>query len=78
MEEELFNIKSRFGKYPSYKVTKSGKVYSYRQGNVLKPLSMILDSSGYPIVKLYDNTNKVRTIAVHRLIADTFIPNPDN
>ena len=78
MEEELFNIKSRFGEYPSYKVTKSGKVYSYRQGNVLKPLSMILDSSGYPIVKLYDNTNKVRTIAVHRLIADTFIPNPDN
>ena len=25
MEEELFNIKSRFGEYPSYKVTKSGK-----------------------------------------------------
>lgn len=78
MEEELFNIKSRFGEYPSYKVTKSGKVYSYRQGNVLKPLSMILDSSGYPIVKLYDDTNKKRTIAVHRIIADTFIPNPNN
>lgn len=78
MEEELFNIKSRFGEYPSYRVTKSGKVYSYRQGNMLKPLSIVLDSSGYPIVKLYDNTNKVRTIAVHRLIADTFIPNPDN
>lgn len=44
----------------------------------MKPLSVVLDSSGYPIVKLYDNTNKVRTIAVHRLIADTFIPNPDN
>lgn len=36
MEEELFDIKSRFGEYPSYKVTKSGKVFSYRQGNVFK------------------------------------------
>lgn len=78
MEEELFNIKSRFGEYPSYRVTKSGKVFSYRQGNILKPLSIILDSSGYPIVKLYDDINKRRTIAVHRLIADTFIPNPNN
>ena len=78
MEEELFNIKSRFGEYPSYRVTKSGKVFSYRQGNILKPLSTVLDSSGYPIVKLYDDTNKRRTIAVHRLIADTFIPNPNN
>lgn len=47
MEEELFNIKSRFGEYPSYRVTKSGKVFSYRQGNILKPLSVVLDSSGY-------------------------------
>lgn len=78
MEEELFKIKSRFGEYSSYRVTKSGRVFSYRQGNILKPLSTVLDSSGYPIVKLYDNTNKKRTIAVHRLIADTFIPNPDN
>ena len=78
MEEELFNIKSRFGEYPSYKVTKSGKVFSYRQGNTLKPLSTVLDSSGYPIVKLYDDTNRKRTIAVHRIIADTFIPNPNN
>ena len=78
MEEELFNIKSRFGEYPSYRVTKSGNVFSYRQGNILKPLSKVLDNSGYPIVKLYDSTNKVRTIAVHRLIADTFISNLDN
>lgn len=78
MEEELFNTKSRFGEYPSYKVTKSGKVFSYRQGNILKLLSSVLDSSGYPIVKLYDDTNKKRTIVVHRIVADTFIPNPNN
>lgn len=77
MEEELFNIKCRFGEYPSYRITKSGKVFSLRQGNTLKLLSTVLDSSGYPIVKLYDSINKVRTIAVHRLVADTFIPNPN-
>jgi hypothetical protein len=78
MEEELFKIKSRFGDFPSYRVTRSGKVFSYRQGNILKPLSVVLDSSGYPIVKLYNDIGKPRTIAVHRLIADTFIPNVNN
>jgi hypothetical protein len=78
MQEELFNIKSRFGEFNSYRITKGGRVYSYRQGNILKPLSVVLDSSGYPIVRLYDDVNKTRTIAVHRLVADTFIPNPNN
>ncbi len=78
MEEELFNIRSRFGEFNSYRVTKSGRVFSYRQGNILKPMSVVLDSSGYPIVKLYRDDKTVKTIAVHRLIADTFISNPNN
>ena len=80
IQEELFEIKSRFGNFPDYRITKSGRVFSYRQGNVLKPLSVILDDSGYPIVRLYyrDGVKKFRTIAVHRLVADTFIPNPNN
>lgn len=78
MKEELFKIKSRFGEYSSYYITKSGKVYSKRQGNTLKLLKQSLDTSGYPIVKLYDSNSKNRTIAVHRLVADTFIPNLNN
>lgn len=80
IQEELFEIKSRFGNFPDYRITKSGRVFSYRQGNVLKPLSVVLDDSGYPIVRLYyrDGVKKFRTIAVHRLVADTFIPNPNN
>lgn len=79
IQEELFNIKSRFGEFPDYRITKSGRVFSYRQGNTLKPLSLVLDNMGYPIVKLYyrGGTKKFRTIAVHRLVADTFIPNPN-
>ena len=77
MKEELFDIKSRFGEFKGYKVTRKGNIYSYKQGNLLKPLSVVLDSSGYPIVKLYNN--KIgKTIAVHRIVADTFIPNPNH
>lgn len=78
MREELFKIKSRFGEFPSYRITKTGHVFSYRQGGILKPMSTILDDNGYPIVKLYSDNCKPKTIAVHRLVADTFIPNPDN
>lgn len=80
IQEELFEIKSRFGEFPDYRITKSGKVFSYRQGNTLKPLSVVLDNIGYPIVRLYyrEGTKKFRTIAVHRLVADTFIPNPND
>lgn len=53
IQEELFEIKSRFGEFPDYRITKSGFVYSYRQGGILKPLSVTLDDSGYPIVRLY-------------------------
>lgn len=80
MEKELFNIKSRFGDFSDYRITKDGEVFSYRSGGILKPLSVVLDSSGYPIVRLYykkGETKKFRTIAVHRLVADTFIPNPN-
>lgn len=77
---ELFNIKSRFGEFPDYRITKEGNIFSYRQGGILKPLSVVLDDCGYPIVKLYytkEGIKTYRTIAVHRLVADTFIPNPE-
>ncbi len=36
-----------------------------------------IDTNGYPIVKLYSN-GKGRTRKVHRVIAETFIENPNN
>lgn len=74
--EELFEIKSRFGKFPDYRVTKSGNIYSYRQGGVLKPLSSnVLDTSGYPIVIIVREDGKRVTIKIHTIVADTFIEN---
>ena len=78
MKEELFIVNCRMGEFCDYIITKSGKMYSYIQGGILKPLSIVLDSSGYPIVRMRDNNNKTRTIAVHRIVADMFIPNPYN
>ena len=77
--EELFKIKSRFGEFEDYRISKSGIVYSLRQGNVIKPLSSdSLDTSGYPMVFLLDKNGKKHTIKIHTIVADTFIPNPDN
>ena len=77
--EELFEIKSRYGKFDDYRIGKSGIVYSLRQGGVIKPLaSTSLDTSGYPMVFLLDKNGKKHTIKTHTIVADTFIPNPNN
>lgn len=77
--EELYEIKSRFGNFPDYRITKNGHVYSYRQGRILKPLAFdVLDSNGYPSVIICNEQGKRVTIKTHTLVADTFIPNPNN
>lgn len=56
-----------------YAVTNCGKVWSYRKNMFLKPFL----ARGYFKVRLYkDGTNK--QILVHRLVAETFLPNPEN
>lgn len=57
--------------YPGYQVTRSGIVRSngYKKLNkILKPI----DSNGYSLVKCGS------LVMIHRLVAFTFIPNPDN
>ena len=44
------------------------------KGRVLK---LKMDGGGYPVVDLSKN-NVAKTRQVHRLVAETFIPNPDN
>lgn len=41
----------------------------------IKDLKQCVDKQGYKIVTLYKN-NKRKTYKVHRLVAETFIPNP--
>ena len=59
-----------------YEVSDQGRVRSLKSGKerILKPGS---DKYGYLQVGLYKNGEK-KMCKVHRLVAQTFIPNPDN
>lgn len=58
-----------------YAVTSCGKVWSYKYKKFLKPKTV----RGYHMVDLFKNgEGKKSPIYVHRLVAITYIPNPDN
>ena len=61
---EKYDIKD----FDGYQITKDGKVY---KDDIVKPQYIC---NGYKQVGLSLNRQR----AVHRLVAQTFIPNPDN
>lgn len=62
-----------------YEVSDLGNVRSLSRGNVLKPVQR---AHGYLGVMLYGKGGHkkrgFKTFSVHRLVAEAFIPNPDN
>ena len=76
MEEIWKNIKG----YPNYQVSNMGRVkrlstgYYRRTEKILKPQ---LQNNGYLHIKL-SQKDKTKCILVHRLVAQVFIPNPNN
>lgn len=57
-----------------YAVTSCGKVWSYHMNNFKKPYQ---HNCGYLSVNLSKN-NKCKTCLIHRLVAETYLTNPDN
>lgn len=57
-----------------YAATSCGKIYSYRAKKFLKPRK---DRGGYLLINLYKDS-KMKTYTIHRLITETYLPNPDN
>ena len=62
--------------YPNYFVNQQGDVFSTKKGDIkkLKPGR----TDGYLQVWISKNINEAKGIYVHRLVAETFIPNPEN
>ena len=72
MIEEMRDIKDYEGLYA---ITINGKVWSYKSNKFLKPADN--NGKGYMIICLVKNGKK-KTHYIHRLVAEAFIPNPDN
>lgn len=79
-------------KYPGYEISNTGKVRSYWEKvkkkdswggtervltNVTHELSQSDDGNGYLKVYMRDFDGKNHCVKVHRLVAETFIPNDD-
>lgn len=60
--------------YPLYSVSNFGQIRNDKTNKILKGGP---DTYGYPIVILCNNGQK-RTRTVHRIVAEAFIPNPQN
>lgn len=73
--EEWRNIEG----YVDYQVSNLGRVKStqYHNGTYERILKLNKNKKGYQSLKLYKN-GKVKRCSVHRLVAQAFIPNPDN
>lgn len=65
--------------YPNYYVTDCGDVYSrnFHREKRIKKLKQRVDKYGYFVVQLSKNGKEIHK-SVHRLVADAFIPNPEN
>jgi hypothetical protein len=70
--EEVWKFIEGFGE--NYEISSFGRVRNSKTSKYLKPYS---NSDGYLVVGLSKN-NKIKTISVHRLVAKSFIPNPNN
>lgn len=64
-----------------YEISNHGRVKSYqyckKQGTHERILKPVQQQTGYYFVNLFKD-RKMKTIAVHRLVAENFISNPDN
>ena len=68
--------------FPEYYITDAGDVFSRQTMNNpngrIRKLKLTKDRFGYLRVCLSDTNHKKHILLIHRLVAQTFIPNPDN
>lgn len=69
-------MEKRIKDFEDYVITDEGKVISYKY-KTPKILATYYQKSGYENIKLSKNNTQTHKL-VHRLVAEAFIPNPDN
>lgn len=74
MKKEIW--KDILGYEGLYQVSNFGRVKSLKFGKE-RILKLTKDKDGYLIVNLY-KAGRIKTVKVHRLVAEAFLPNPDN
>ena len=60
--------------FEHYLISESGEVINSNSGRAIKPS---LNENGYWYISLWKD-NKSKTASLHRLVAEAFIPNPEN
>lgn len=69
-------IWKQINNYSKYEISDNGKV---RNKETQKEISQrSLDKDEYPTVKLYNDNGIRKKLYVRRLVAEAFIPNPEN
>ena len=71
----------KISNFSKYIISNKGRIISLpldRNFNIGKTLVPTLASNGYHHVHLRTNEGQIKIVYVHRLIAEAFIPNPDN
>lgn len=65
---------------PNFKISNFGRLKSYQRDKINgKFIKLTPSKNGYISVNLYNiHTKKIRRIGIHRLVAESFIPNPEN
>jgi len=72
---DFVDIKGYNGRY---KINRNGEVMTMRRAGTPTKLKPTIKEKGYMRVYLYDTKTKGKGFMVHRLVAETFIPNPEN
>lgn len=67
----------RINGFDDYAISNMGRIKSYRRRTpkIMKPMP---EEKGYLRVLLTDNMGHCQMKSIHRLVAEAFVPNPDN
>lgn len=65
----------KINNFPNYLISKEGQVYSTKTNKIRE---IEINENGYCRIRLMDGTKQGKKFYIHRLVAEAYIPNPNN